>query len=72
MRLGTRLEYVGSLLRVSGDCQDGAKEFIGRRSRLIERLSRVAERLTGRFDIHPKEINSGRRCASRRRTRKWT
>ncbi|RWV91856.1 hypothetical protein GW17_00045818 [Ensete ventricosum] len=26
----------------------------------------------GRFDLHPKKIGSGRRCASRRRTRDWT
>ncbi|RWW45027.1 hypothetical protein BHE74_00049166 [Ensete ventricosum] len=24
------------------------------------------------FDLHPKKIGSGCRCASRRRTRKWT
>ncbi|RRT47749.1 hypothetical protein B296_00053526, partial [Ensete ventricosum] len=46
IRLGTHLEYVGSSPRVSGACQDGAREFIGRRSRLIRRLSGVAERLT--------------------------
>ncbi|RWW81493.1 hypothetical protein BHE74_00010101 [Ensete ventricosum] len=38
MRLGTRLECIGSSLRVSGTCQDGAREFTGRRLRLIERL----------------------------------
>ncbi|RWV83841.1 hypothetical protein GW17_00054496 [Ensete ventricosum] len=26
----------------------------------------------GRFGLHPKKIGSGRRCASRRRTREWT
>ncbi|RWV85265.1 hypothetical protein GW17_00052956 [Ensete ventricosum] len=26
----------------------------------------------GRFDLHPKKIGSGRRCASRRRTWEWT
>ncbi|RWW56926.1 hypothetical protein BHE74_00036312 [Ensete ventricosum] len=39
MRLGTRLECVGSSPRVSGACQDGAREFVGRRSRLVRRLS---------------------------------
>ncbi|RWW49701.1 hypothetical protein BHE74_00044091 [Ensete ventricosum] len=68
MRLGTHQECIGSLLRVSGAYQDGAREFTGRRLRLVERLSRVVERLGGRFDLHPKEINSGRRCASRKRT----
>ncbi|RWW87208.1 hypothetical protein BHE74_00003981 [Ensete ventricosum] len=47
MWLGTRLECVGSSLRVSGACQDGAREFAGRRRRLVGRLSGVAERLVG-------------------------
>ncbi|RWW76302.1 hypothetical protein BHE74_00015617 [Ensete ventricosum] len=45
MWLGTRLECVRSSPRVSGVCQDGAREFAGRRPRLAERLSRVAEKL---------------------------
>ncbi|RWV84796.1 hypothetical protein BHE74_00029839 [Ensete ventricosum] len=47
MRLRTRLECIGSLSRVSGACQDGAREFIGRRPRLTGRSSGVAERLAG-------------------------
>ncbi|RWV78765.1 hypothetical protein GW17_00060210 [Ensete ventricosum] len=47
MRLGTRQECVGSSPRVSGDCQDGTKEFARRRSRLVGRLSGVAEKLAG-------------------------
>ncbi|RZR95246.1 hypothetical protein BHM03_00024083 [Ensete ventricosum] len=39
MRLGTRLECIGSSQRVSVVCQDGAREFVGRRSRLAGRLS---------------------------------
>ncbi|RWW75862.1 hypothetical protein BHE74_00016088 [Ensete ventricosum] len=50
MRLGTRLEYVGSSPRVSGACQDGTREFDGRRLRLAERLSGVAERLAGSWE----------------------
>ncbi|RWW44186.1 hypothetical protein BHE74_00050077 [Ensete ventricosum] len=45
IRLGTRLECVESSPRVSGPCQDDAREFIGRRPRLVEILSGVAERL---------------------------
>ncbi|RRT44200.1 hypothetical protein B296_00029958, partial [Ensete ventricosum] len=45
MRLGTLLERVGSSRKVSGACQDGAREFTRRRSRLVGRLSGVAERL---------------------------
>ncbi|RRT46950.1 hypothetical protein B296_00024283 [Ensete ventricosum] len=45
MRLGTRPECVRSSPRVSGVCQDGTREFTGRRPRLTERLSGVAERL---------------------------
>ncbi|RRT48128.1 hypothetical protein B296_00022792 [Ensete ventricosum] len=47
MQLGTRLECVGSSPRVSGACQDGGREFTGRRPRLAGRLSRVGERLVG-------------------------
>ncbi|RWW18648.1 hypothetical protein GW17_00017350 [Ensete ventricosum] len=43
MWLGTRLECVGSSSRVSGACQDGAREFAGRRPRLTKRLSGVVE-----------------------------
>ncbi|RZR98644.1 hypothetical protein BHM03_00028038 [Ensete ventricosum] len=50
MRLGTHQECVGSLLRVSGACQDGTREFARRRPRLIERLSGVAEKLIGSWD----------------------
>ncbi|RWV88662.1 hypothetical protein GW17_00049225 [Ensete ventricosum] len=45
MQLGTRLGCVGSFSRVSGACQDSAREFAGRRPRLTRRLSRVAEKL---------------------------
>ncbi|RRT47833.1 hypothetical protein B296_00008520 [Ensete ventricosum] len=44
MWLGTRQECVGSLPRVSGVYQDGAKEFAKRRPRLTGRLSDVAEK----------------------------
>ncbi|RWW44310.1 hypothetical protein BHE74_00049942 [Ensete ventricosum] len=50
MRLETRQECVGSSSRVLGVCQDGAREFAKRRSRLIGRLSGVAEKLAGSWD----------------------
>ncbi|RWW06540.1 hypothetical protein GW17_00030124 [Ensete ventricosum] len=50
MLLGTGLEYIRSSSRVSGVCQDSAREFTGRRLRLTERLSRVAERLAGSWE----------------------
>ncbi|RWV99272.1 hypothetical protein BHE74_00017446 [Ensete ventricosum] len=50
MQLEIPLECVRSLPRVSGDCQDGAREFVGRRSRLVERLLRVAERVAGSWE----------------------
>ncbi|RZR83591.1 hypothetical protein BHM03_00010213 [Ensete ventricosum] len=52
MRLGTCLECVGSSPRVLGVCQDGAREFAGRRPRLTRRLSGVAERLTGSWEAY--------------------
>ncbi|RWW39978.1 hypothetical protein BHE74_00054639 [Ensete ventricosum] len=39
IQLGTRLECVVSLPRVLGACQDGTREFAGRRPRLTGRLS---------------------------------
>ncbi|RZS00994.1 hypothetical protein BHM03_00030793 [Ensete ventricosum] len=48
MRLGTRQECIGSSPRVSGVCQDGAREFARRRLRLTRRLSGLAEKLIGR------------------------
>ncbi|RWW10358.1 hypothetical protein GW17_00026103 [Ensete ventricosum] len=68
MRLGTHHECVGSSPRVSRVCQDDKREFAERRPRVTEILSRVTKRLAGRFDLHPKNTNSGRQCASRRRT----
>ncbi|RZS25401.1 hypothetical protein BHM03_00058594 [Ensete ventricosum] len=50
MRLGTRQECVGSSPRVSGACQDGAREFAKRRRRLTGRLSGVAEKLTENWE----------------------
>ncbi|RRT51747.1 hypothetical protein B296_00050922 [Ensete ventricosum] len=50
MRLGTRQKCVGSSPRVSGVCQDSAREFARRRPRLTGRLSRVAERLVGSWE----------------------
>ncbi|RRT67147.1 hypothetical protein B296_00022909 [Ensete ventricosum] len=50
MWLGTRLECVESLPRVSGACQDGVREFVERRPRLVGRLSGVAEKLAGSWE----------------------
>ncbi|RWW40262.1 hypothetical protein BHE74_00054341 [Ensete ventricosum] len=50
MRLATRLECIGSSPRVSEACQDGTREFTGRRPRLVGRLSGVAERLAGSWE----------------------
>ncbi|RRT68101.1 hypothetical protein B296_00038624 [Ensete ventricosum] len=47
MQLETRLECVESLLRLSGACQDGAREFVRRRPRLTGRLSGIAQKLLG-------------------------
>ncbi|RWW23749.1 hypothetical protein GW17_00011987 [Ensete ventricosum] len=48
------------------------REITGKKTGgLAARLLEVA-RVCGRFDLHPKKIGCGCRCASRRRTRKWT
>ncbi|RWV89224.1 hypothetical protein BHE74_00052089 [Ensete ventricosum] len=51
MQLGARLECVGSSSRVSEACQDGVMEFAERRPRLTRRLSRVAEKLAGSWEV---------------------
>ncbi|RZR75871.1 hypothetical protein BHM03_00000453 [Ensete ventricosum] len=53
MRLETRLECIGSIPRVLGACQDGTKEFTGRRSRLIGRLLGIAEKFIGSWEGEP-------------------
>ncbi|RWV79480.1 hypothetical protein GW17_00059378 [Ensete ventricosum] len=50
MWLGTHQECVGSSPRVLGACQDSTRKFAGRRSRLAERLSEVAEKLVRSWD----------------------
>ncbi|RRT48747.1 hypothetical protein B296_00009697 [Ensete ventricosum] len=45
MRLGTRLQCIRSSPRVLGVYQNGAKELVKKRLRLIGRLSGVVERL---------------------------
>ncbi|RWW41898.1 hypothetical protein BHE74_00052587 [Ensete ventricosum] len=46
-------ECIGSSSRVSRVCQDGIREFARRRPRLVERLSGVAEKLTGIMELQP-------------------
>ncbi|RRT61140.1 hypothetical protein B296_00022495 [Ensete ventricosum] len=57
MRLRTRLECVRSSRRVSGAYQDGAREFAGRRLRLVGRLSRVAEWLARTTALDFKQLS---------------
>ncbi|RWW42239.1 hypothetical protein BHE74_00052227 [Ensete ventricosum] len=63
--LGDSPKELGSLL---GTRREIARKKIGG---LATRLLEVTG-VCGRFDLHPKKIDSGCRCASRRRTRKWT
>ncbi|RRT33478.1 hypothetical protein B296_00057618 [Ensete ventricosum] len=51
MRLGTCHECIESLTRVSGVCQDSARESVRRRPRLVGRLSGVAEKLNGSIGL---------------------
>ncbi|RWV81456.1 hypothetical protein GW17_00057125 [Ensete ventricosum] len=58
MRLGTRLECVGSSPRVSGVCQDGAREFAGRRPRPTGRLSGVVEWLVRSWEVRTMRLGT--------------
>ncbi|RZS11229.1 hypothetical protein BHM03_00042534 [Ensete ventricosum] len=69
-------DLVGSLLgdlsKESGSSLKTQREVAGKKTEgLATRLLDIAG-VCGRFDLHPKKIGSGCRCASRRRTRKWT
>ncbi|RZR99195.1 hypothetical protein BHM03_00028709 [Ensete ventricosum] len=69
-------DLVGSSLgdssKESGSSLGTRREITRKKTRgLATRLSEVAG-VCGRFDLYPKKIGSGRRCTSRRRTRKWT
>ncbi|RWW00607.1 hypothetical protein GW17_00036424 [Ensete ventricosum] len=69
-------DLVESLLadssKESGSSLGTRREIAGKKTGgLAVRLSEVAG-VCGRFDLHPKKIGSGRQCASRRRTLKWT
>ncbi|RWW05696.1 hypothetical protein GW17_00031014 [Ensete ventricosum] len=55
MRLGTHLECIRSLLRVSRAYKDGAREFTGRRPTLVRRLSGVAKGLPGAATARPEK-----------------
>ncbi|RZR92383.1 hypothetical protein BHM03_00020686 [Ensete ventricosum] len=72
MRLGTRQECVGSLPWVSGACQDGAREFARRRSRLTEKLSGVVEKRVGSWEGLEVDIIHGPRIKLRHRVKDWT
>ncbi|RRT36210.1 hypothetical protein B296_00036995 [Ensete ventricosum] len=68
-----RWDLVGSSLgdssKESKSSPGTRREIVGKKTGgLATRLSEVAG-ICGRFDLHPKKIS---RCASRRRTRKWT
>ncbi|RRT35926.1 hypothetical protein B296_00051001 [Ensete ventricosum] len=50
-------------------------EYVGRsleEDRKTHRMNAKGYRIGRRFSLHTKKIGSGRRCASRRRTREWT
>ncbi|RRT53934.1 hypothetical protein B296_00012260 [Ensete ventricosum] len=62
-----------------GDSPKESRSSLGTRREIAgKKTGGIATRLPevagvyGRFDIHPKKISNGCRCASRRRTRKWT
>ncbi|RWW19526.1 hypothetical protein GW17_00016410 [Ensete ventricosum] len=71
-----RWDLAGSSLR---DSSKESGSSLGTRSEIARkktgglaiRLPEVAG-VCRRFDLRPKKIDSGCRCASRRRTRKWT
>ncbi|RRT35471.1 hypothetical protein B296_00015781 [Ensete ventricosum] len=62
---------LGDSPKESGSSLGARREIAGKKIRgLVARLSEIAG-VYGRFDLHPKKIGNGCRCASRR-TQKWT
>ncbi|RRT71497.1 hypothetical protein B296_00025828 [Ensete ventricosum] len=63
---------LGDSPKESGSSLGTRREIAGKKTEgLAARLPEVAE-VCRRFDLHPKKIGSGCRCASRMRTQKWT
>ncbi|RWV84891.1 hypothetical protein GW17_00053363 [Ensete ventricosum] len=54
MHLGTRLEHIGSSLRVSRACQDGAREFARRLSGVAEKLAKSVS-MIGAIELQPND-----------------
>ncbi|RWW17140.1 hypothetical protein BHE74_00054063 [Ensete ventricosum] len=67
--MGSRRKFARRFVEGIGKLAGNAK---GDRRKEDRRTCRKIARVCGRFDLHPKKIGSGCRCASRRRTRKWT
>ncbi|RZR90103.1 hypothetical protein BHM03_00017927 [Ensete ventricosum] len=69
-------EGIRSLTGVRWELAEGDRELAKWRQgvrqkktkRLVGRSLRVAKKLTGRFDLHPKKIDSGHWWASEKRT----
>ncbi|RWW77867.1 hypothetical protein BHE74_00013938 [Ensete ventricosum] len=62
------LEFTGSLPKVSGACQDGIRSSPEEDQETCGKIIGVVETLAGRFDLHPKKIDSGCRWTSEKRT----
>ncbi|RRT31631.1 hypothetical protein B296_00057432 [Ensete ventricosum] len=62
---------LGDSLKESGSLLGTRREIARKKTRGLAVMPEVAG-VCGRFDLHPKKIDSGCRCASRRRTQKWT
>ncbi|RWW11512.1 hypothetical protein GW17_00024875 [Ensete ventricosum] len=70
MRWDLAESSLGDSPKESGSSLGMRREITGMKTGgLTVRLPKVAG-VCGRFDLHPKKIGSGCRCASRRRTRK--
>ncbi|RWV86021.1 hypothetical protein GW17_00052130 [Ensete ventricosum] len=71
----TRRKIVGGSRKACREDREARYEHIGRlleEDHRTRRKNAEGYRIGGRSGLHPKKIDSGRRCASRRRTREWT
>ncbi|RWV79208.1 hypothetical protein GW17_00059700 [Ensete ventricosum] len=70
--VGSHRKFAGDSPKESGSSLGTRREITGKKiGGLVVRLLEVVG-IYGRFDLHPKKIGSGCRCALRRRTQKWT
>ncbi|RWV93558.1 hypothetical protein GW17_00043980 [Ensete ventricosum] len=64
-----RVDAVGNSPGVHREHVEGIGSLPGWRKGVPQKKIETRQKIVGRFGLHPTKIDSGRRCASRKRTR---